>query len=67
MFGTALSFLFVSFINVILGFSGVAGDLAPVAIALAFASLGVSMVLLSVTWKPRTSCFIYPTFSCSLP
>lgn len=67
MFGLALLFLFISLTNVVLGFSGVAGSLSAVAIAVSFLSLFASMVALSVTWKPKSTCFIYPTFSCTVP
>jgi len=67
MFGLTLLFLILSCINVVVGFSGVAESWSPVAIALSFGFLIAAMVSLSAKWKPRTTCFIYPTFSCDVP
>jgi uncharacterized membrane protein YtjA (UPF0391 family) len=67
MFGLALLFLFLSLIDAVLGFSGIAEDLTWAAITMSFISLAAAMVSLSVTWKPRSTCFIYPTFSCTVP
>ena len=68
MFGLALIFLFLSCLNVVVGFSGVAdGVVSGVAIALSFIFLIAAMISLSAKWKPRTTCFIYPTFSCRVP
>jgi uncharacterized membrane protein YtjA (UPF0391 family) len=67
MFALALLFLVLSEISIVAGFSGIAESFSPVAIPLAFVFLIASMVAFSARWKPSSTCFIYPTFSCSVP
>lgn len=67
MFALSFMFLFLSMFSAVLGFSGVAGDLSGIAISLSFLFLAMSMIALSRKWNPRSTCFIYPTFSCKVP
>jgi len=66
MFALSFTLLFLSLVSALLGFSGAVGSMSFLACALAFVLLGFSMLALTIKWKPRSTCFIYPTFACDL-
>jgi hypothetical protein len=65
MFGIAFIFLFLSLAGVLLGTSGIVGGASLLFNVLALMFLLSAMASLRSQWKPRSTCFIYPTFSCS--
>lgn len=65
MFALAFILLIISMVGVVLGTSGIMGDASLLTNVLAFLFLLASMAALRGQWEPQTTCFIYPTFSCS--
>jgi len=66
MFATSFILLFMSLVSAVLGFSEIAGSWSVAASVLAFVLLTGSILALSLKWEPRSTCFIYPTFSCKI-
>lgn len=65
MFATAFVFLFASMFTATAAFSEVlTGVLYMAALILTIVFFILALVALPARWRPRTTCFIYPTFAC---
>ncbi len=66
MFALTFIFFFLSMGMAVLGLSGAAGSLSAILNAISALLLVAAMAAFSLKWRPKSTCFMYPTFSCKV-